>query len=151
MKKYREFAQEVEQEVERINAQFRQKSWKPLLLLKRHHHQEEIQVFYKLANLCLVTSLHDGMNVVAKEFIAARDDEKGVLILSQYTGASRELKDALIVNPYNGEQTAEAIKTALEMKLSEQQKRIRLMREVIKNHNVYRWSAELLRTLISLG
>lgn len=151
VKKYREFAEEVEKEVDRINSLFKLNSWKPIILLERHHSHEEIQIFYKLTNLCMVTSLHDGMNLVAKEFLAARDDEKGVLILSQYTGASKELKAALIVNPYNGEQTAEAIKTALEMKVTEQKERMQNMRETIKNHNVYRWSAELLRTLLNLG
>ena len=104
-----------------------------------------------MTNVCLVTSLHDGMNLVAKEFVAARDDKKGVLILSQYTGASRELKDAIIVNPYNGEQTAQAIKTALDMEPGEQKKRMGAMREVVKNFNVYRWSAELLKTITELN
>ncbi|MBI2315004.1 trehalose-6-phosphate synthase [Candidatus Daviesbacteria bacterium] len=151
VKKYHDFAQEVEKEVERINSAFKIKNWKPIVLLQRHHNQEEIQKFYKSVDFCLVTSLHDGMNLVAKEFVAARDDEKGVLILSQFTGASRELKDALIVNPYNGEQTAESIKQALEMKPTEQTKRMRNMREVVKNNNVFRWSAELLKTMIDLG
>ena len=91
------------------------------------------------------------MNLVAKEYVASRNDEKGVLILSQYTGASRELKDALIVNPYNGDQTAEAIREALEMSDKDQAKRMRSMRETVKNNNVYRWSAELLRTIVSIG
>ena len=91
------------------------------------------------------------MNLVAKEFVAARNDEKGVLILSQFTGASRDLKSALIINPYNGEQSADAIKEALEMPLREQTKRIHDMRENVKNYNVYRWSAELLKTMVSLG
>ncbi len=90
------------------------------------------------------------MNLVAKEFVAARSDNKGVLILSQFTGASRELKDALIVNPYNGEQTAEAIKLALELSPSEQTKKMKRMREVVKNYNIYRWSAELLKTIINI-
>ena len=151
IKKYREFAQEVEKEVERINALFNAKGWKPIVLIERHHNHEEINQFYKLADFCLVTSLHDGMNLVAKEFVASRSDEKGVLILSQFTGASRELKDALIVNPYNGEQTAEAIHTALEMPPSEQTKRMKKLRETVKNHNVYRWSAEFLKTMVNLG
>ncbi len=82
------------------------------------------------------------MNLVAKEFVSARDDKKGVLILSQFTGAARELHDALIINPYDGEQTAEAIHTALHMKK---------MREIIKSYNIYRWSAELLKTMVDLG
>ena len=151
VKKYRDFAVEVEKEVERINSQFKIKNWKPIVLLAKHHSHTEIQKFYRVADFCLVTSLHDGMNLVAKEYVASRFDEKGVLILSQYTGASRELEDALIVNPYNGKQTADAIKEALEMKPYEQTKRMRDMRETIKNYNVYRWSAELLKTIVNLG
>lgn len=150
IKKYREFAQEVEKEVERINALFKAKNWKPIILIERHHSHEEINQFYKIADFCLVTSLHDGMNLVAKEFVAARNDEKGVLILSQFTGASRELKDALIINPYNGEQTSEAIHTALKMTLSEQTKHMKKLREVVRSHNVYRWSAEFLKTMVNL-
>ncbi|MBI2330557.1 trehalose-6-phosphate synthase [Candidatus Daviesbacteria bacterium] len=151
VKKYKEFAEEVRKEAERVNSSFKENGWKPIVLLERHHSHEEVQTIYKLADLCLVTSLHDGMNLVAKEYVAARDDEKGVLILSQYTGASRELKDAIIVNPYNAEQTANAIREALEMTPKEQTKRIRDMREIIKNNNVYRWSAQLLKTMAGLG
>lgn len=151
IKKMVDFAQAVEKEVERINSLFKKGRWKPIIFLKKLHTHEEVKKFYRIANFCLITSLHDGMNLVAKEYVAARDDEKGVLILSQYTGASRELRDALIVNPYNGEQTADAIYEALEMKGAEQTKRMRNMREILKNHNVYRWSAELLRTIVNLG
>lgn len=151
VKKYRDFAVDVEKEVERINNLFKAKGWKPIVLLAKYHNHTQIQSFYKSTDFCLVTSLHDGMNLVAKEYVASRSDEKGVLILSQYTGASRELRDALIVNPYNGEQTADAIKEALEMTPKEQTKRMRDMREVIKNYNVYRWSAELLKTIVNLG
>lgn len=150
IKQYQKFSEDVEKEVERVNNLFRKNGWKPVIYLKKHHNREEIYKFYKLANVCLVTSLHDGMNLVAKEFVAARSDNKGVLILSQFTGASRELKDALIVNPYNGEQTAEAIKTALELSHSEQTKRMKRMREIVKIYNIYRWSAELLKTVINL-
>ena len=134
IKEYQKFTEAVEKEVERINNLFRKNGWKPILFFKRHHTREEIDRLYKLANVCLVTSLHDGMNLVAKEFVAARNDNKGVLILSQFTGAARELKDALIINPYNGEQTAEAIKIALELSPLEQTKRMRQMREVVKNY-----------------
>lgn len=149
--KMKEFAESVEKEVGRINALFKKGHWKPIMLLKKLYSHQEVKKFYRVTNFCLVTSLHDGMNLVAKEYAAARDDEKGVLILSQYTGASRELKDALIVNPYNGEQTADAIKEALEMPEKEQVKRMRDMRQILKNHNVYRWSAELLKTMVGLG
>lgn len=151
IKKYQDFAIEVEKEVERVNSRFKVNSWKPIVYLKRHHSREEVQKFFRLANFCLVTSLHDGMNLVAKEYVASRYDEKGVLILSQFTGASRELKKAIIVNPYNGEETANAIKMALEMRTVEQTKRMHHMREVIKNYNVYRWSAEILKSIVNLG
>lgn len=105
-----------------------------IVLLEKHHDHTQIQKYYRSADFCLVTSLHDGMNLVAKEFVA-----------------SRELKDALIINPYNGEQTAEAIREALEMLPKEQTKRMRNMREVVKNYNVYRWSADLLKTIVGLG
>lgn len=151
IKKMAEFTEAVEKEVDRVNSLFKKGHWKPIILLKKLYSHEEVQKFYRIANVCTVTSLHDGMNLVAKEYIASRYDEKGVLILSQYTGASRELKEALIVNPYDGEKTAEAIKEALEMKDGEQIKRMRTMRETITNYNVYRWSADFLKALINSG
>ena len=101
--------------------------------------------------MCMVTSLHDGMNLVAKEYIAARSDENGVLILSKFAGAVRDLKGALVVNPYSAEETSEAINVALNMPPSEQQKRIKKMRESIKNYNIYRWSAEFIRAVTNLS
>ncbi len=148
---YQEFAKKVEEEVERINNMFKKNDWKPIMFLQKHHSHSEIYPLYRAANFCLVTSLHDGMNLVAKEFVAARDDESGVLILSQFAGASKELRDAIIVNPYNGEQTAEAIYTALHMKKAEQTKRMRRMRNIIRTNNIYRWSAELLKAMVDLG
>ncbi|MGI8420304.1 MAG: alpha,alpha-trehalose-phosphate synthase (UDP-forming) [Candidatus Levyibacteriota bacterium] len=148
---YKNFAKKVESEVNRINNKFKKNDWRPILFLQKHHSHDDIYPLYRAANICLVTSLHDGMNLVAKEFVAARDDEKGVLILSQFAGASRELRDALIINPYNGEQTAEAIHTALTMRKSEQTKRMRRMRDILKSYNIYRWSAELLKTMLELG
>ncbi len=148
--RYKEFEKEVEEEVGRINKKYQTKGYRPILFLKRHHSHKEINALYRRANVCLVTSLHDGMNLVAKEYIASREDEQGVLVLSQFAGASRELKDALIVNPYNIEQVADSIKEALEMLHSEQTRRMRKMRAIVENYNVYRWSAELLRTLINL-
>lgn len=149
--RYQEFDRAVEKEVARINNVLGANGWKPIVLLKRHHSHVEINQLYRKANVCMVTSLHDGMNLVAKEFIAARDDEMGVLILSQFTGAARELKDALIVNPYNGEQTADSINQALTMMKSEQIRRMKRMRESIKSYNIYRWSADLLKTMVMLG
>jgi alpha,alpha-trehalose-phosphate synthase [UDP-forming] len=151
VEKYREFAAQVKNEVERINSELGNQTWKPIVLLYEQHSHEEINILFQQSNFCLVTSLHDGMNLVAKEFIAARRDAKGVLILSQFAGASKELKDALIINPYDGEQTAEAIHKALTMSLAEQNQRMAKMREVVKNYNIFRWSAEFLKTLVSLS
>lgn len=151
IKKYKDFENEVIIESERINRKFKSKDWEPIVLLKKRYNHVDLEQFYLLANICLVTSLHDGMNLVAKEFIAARSDEKGVLILSKFTGSSRELKEAFIVNPYNIEQVGEAIKSGLEMTMSEQIRRMRKMRNVVENYNIYRWSAELLKSMIDLG
>jgi len=147
IKEYHDLIAMVEAEVDRINWRFKTKEWQPIVFLKKHHSHEEIKPFYETADLCLVTSLHDGMNLVAKEYISARDDESGVLILSQFTGASRELRDALIVNPYDIEEMAEAIRTALEMDLAEQKARMRSMRQTLKNRNIYYWAADLITAL----
>jgi alpha,alpha-trehalose-phosphate synthase [UDP-forming] len=149
--RYQEFAQEVRDEVERINRLFKTNTWKPIVLLERHFDHKEINRFYRMAQVCLVTSLHDGMNLVAKEFVAARHDILGVLVLSSYTGASRELTEALIVNPYDGEETAQAIKKAFTMSTKEQRKRMDKMRQSVRDANVYRWSATFIKTLVSLG
>ena len=120
---------------------------RPIVFLKRQHSHEEITPYYQAADLCLVTSLHDGMNLVAKEFLAARHDESGVLILSQFTGAARELRDALLVNPYDIDQTADAIRAALEMAPEDKQLRVHRMRQLIKDRNIYRWAGDLITEL----
>jgi trehalose 6-phosphate synthase len=146
--KYQEFMVEVEREVERINARFKsRKNWRPILFLKKHHSQRDILPFYRAADVCMVTSLHDGMNLVAKEFVTARNDESGVLILSQFTGASRELKDALIINPYDIAQSAAAIRRALDMPADEKRERMRRMRAYIKERNIFRWAADIVGEL----
>jgi alpha,alpha-trehalose-phosphate synthase [UDP-forming] len=147
IKRYHELLAEVEAEAERINWRFQSGKWKPIVLLKRHHSHERIAQFYRAADFCLVTSLHDGMNLVAKEFVAARDDEQGVLLLSAFTGASRELRDALIVNPYDIEQMADAILRALEMEPGEKKARMQRMRRTVEENNVYRWAASLIGEL----
>ena len=113
--RYQDLMQEVIEEAERINRRFQNGNWKPIVLLTRQHSHAEILPYYRTADVCLVTSLHDGMNLVAKEFVAARHDDQGVLILSRFAGASHELADALIVNPYDTEELAHAIHRALEM------------------------------------
>jgi trehalose 6-phosphate synthase len=150
IKRYVDLIAEIEKEVERINLRFATKRWKPIVLFKRHHNHDEIEPLYKAADVCLITSLHDGMNLVAKEFVAARDDDDGVLILSQFTGACHELRDALVVNPYNTEELAEAIRIALEMPAVERYRRMERMRKVVTDRNVYRWAAELLSELVEI-
>jgi trehalose 6-phosphate synthase len=141
---YQSFEARVRSIVQRINQRFSNGSYAPIILKVEHHEQEELQLFYRAADVCMVTSLHDGMNLVAKEFIAARSDERGVLILSQFTGAARELHEALILNPYNIEQGAEALLRALTMPEVEQRERMRSMRSVVKDFNVYRWAGHML-------
>ena len=147
IKEYHDLIASVEMEADRINWRFKNKEWQPIVFLKKHHSHAEIKPFYETADLCLVTSLHDGMNLVAKEYVSAREDETGVLILSQFTGASRELRDALIVNPYSIEEMAEAIRTALEMDPAEQKARMRGMRETLRNRNIYYWAGDLIAAL----
>jgi alpha,alpha-trehalose-phosphate synthase [UDP-forming] len=147
IKRYHDLLAEVEAEADRINWRFQSGKWKPIVFLKRQHSHKEIEPFYRAADLCLVTSLHDGMNLVAKEYLAARHDERGVLILSQFTGAARELRDALLVNPYDIDQTAEAIRAALEMEPEDKQMRVARMRKDIKDHNIYRWASDLITEL----
>src|SRR3989338_5097656 len=147
IQKYHDFIAEVEKTVDEINWKLQTKEWKPILFLKAHHSHEEILPFYKAADLCLVTSLHDGMNLVAKEFIATRGDEDGVLILSQFTGASRELKEALIVNPYDIEEVAESIRLALMMDSVERSRRMKQMRAIVQDRNIYRWAANIITAI----
>lgn len=147
IKRYHDLQAEVEAEVDRINWRFQSDHWRPILFLNRQHSHQEIELYYRAADVCLVTSLHDGMNLVSKEFVAARHDELGVLILSCFTGAARELQDALQVNPYDIEQTAEAIRVALEMPPEEKRVRMQRMRKVVREHNVYRWAAGLIGEL----
>ncbi len=143
IKRYSDLGTELEAEVEQINQRFQTKNWKPILFLKEHHSREEIDLFYRAADFCLITSLHDGMNLVGKEFVGSRSDEQGVLILSRFAGASRELRDALLVNPYDIDEVAEAIRQAVEMKPEEQKERMARMRVVLEDHNVYRWAADI--------
>ena len=145
--RYHDLVSEIDAEVERINWRFRTKTWSPILFLKQHHTHREILRWYRAAEVCLVTSLHDGMNLVAKEYVSARQDGLGALILSVFTGASREMTDALIVNPYDTEQLADAIRYALAMPPDEQRRRMLMLREQIRSYNVYRWAAALVDDL----
>jgi trehalose 6-phosphate synthase len=150
IKRYRELTTEVEEMADSINWRFQNKSWKPVVFLKAHHGHEQINRFYKSADVCMVTSLHDGMNLVAKEFVASRDDDDGVLILSRFTGACRELRDAVIVNPYDIEEMADAIHLSLTMDSQEKEERMSRLRSTVKEHNIYRWAGNLVSSLSRL-
>jgi trehalose 6-phosphate synthase len=150
LKSYSDIINAVDAEVNRINWKFKTKNWQPILFLKKHHSHEEIIPFYRSADFCMVTSLHDGMNLVAKEFIASRDHNDGTLILSQFAGASQELHGAMIINPYDIEGSADAIKNALELSLEQQQQKMKQMRRMVMSHNVYAWASGILRTMASI-
>jgi alpha,alpha-trehalose-phosphate synthase [UDP-forming] len=147
---YIELRRQVEETAERINLRYQTEHWKPIVLIERQCSHEEIDRWYRATDLCLVTSLHDGMNLVAKEFLAARDDEDGVLVLSKFTGAAIELRDALLVNPYDTNGVAEAIHQGLEMNRGERRMRMQRMRRHVMEHNVYRWAANILGDLREL-
>jgi trehalose 6-phosphate synthase/phosphatase len=141
---YMRLQEETRAAAARINERFKRAGWAPIILLDRHHEPKEVFEYMRACDFCLVNSLHDGMNLVAKEFVAAREDERGVLILSAFAGASRELVEALIVNPYDIAGTADAIRQAWKMSEEEQRERLRLMRRTVKENNVYRWAGHLL-------
>ena len=128
----------------RINEKVGHDGWRPIVLARRHHEPPDVFRMYRAADLCVVSSLHDGMNLVAKEFVAARDDLRGVLVLSRFTGASRELSEALIVNPYDIDSSAAALAAGLEMPIEEQEERMRSMRALVSELNVYRWAGKML-------
>ena len=141
---YAALQSELRAEADRINARFASFGPAPVVLLDSHHDRPAITTLFRAADLCLVTSLHDGMNLVCKEFVATRDDEQGVLVLSQFAGATDELAQALIVNPYHLGQVAEAIHAGLTMPAHEQRQRMRSLRATVRHNNIYRWAARML-------
>ncbi|HYD60178.1 MAG TPA: trehalose-6-phosphate synthase [Noviherbaspirillum sp.] len=144
LEEYQSFEARVRALVQRINSRFGNGNYQPIILKAEHHDAEQVTRYFRAAEVCMVTSLHDGMNLVAKEYIAARDDERGVLLLSQFTGAARELHEALVVNPYHIEQSAEALYRAVTMPEIEQRDRMRSMRSLVKDFNIYRWAGRML-------
>lgn len=151
VEKYRAYAQQVTAEAERINARFGTADWKPIVLLHENLSRQELIPLYQLAKVCMITSLHDGMNLVAKEYVAARTDENGVLILSHFTGAARDMRGALVVNPYSAEESSAALYQALTMSPAEQHRRMKTLRSGVADYNVYRWAAELIKALMRIG
>jgi trehalose 6-phosphate synthase len=142
--RYQQLADAVEHVAARVNERFGTPGYRPIILVRKHHEQHDVFRYYRAADLCYVSSLHDGMNLVAKEFVAARDDERGVLVLSHFTGAARELPEALIVNPYDLEEASAALRAALMMSEAEQRSRMRAMRSLISELNIYRWAGRML-------
>lgn len=151
IKKYRELNSEIDDMVEELNWKYQSGTWKPIVYIREHLSPATLLAFNKLAHFCVVSSLHDGMNLVAKEFVSSRTDEDGVLILSCFTGAARELTEALPINPYATDNFAEAIKRAIEMPKEQRQARMKKLRQVVEENNVYRWAGNIISELANLG
>jgi trehalose-6-phosphate synthase len=149
--RYRQLRAEVRETVRRINAELEDAAWRPIVYLEGHRDRSELVACYQAADFCLVSSLHDGMNLVAKEFVASRKDDDGVLILSRFAGAAQELADALLIDPYDPEDTAGAVREALKMTAEERRQRMRRMRAHVRRHNAHRWAARLLAALTRSG
>jgi trehalose 6-phosphate synthase len=150
IKRYHDLMGEIDELIEKKNWKYSDGNWQPIIYLKRHFSPEEIAPYYELADICIVSSLHDGMNLVAKEYVAAKNSLNGVLILSEFTGAARELPEAVLVNPYSIEEFADSIKFAIEMPREERNRRMDKMRDTIKENNIYRWAASIIAELTAL-
>jgi trehalose 6-phosphate synthase len=147
IRRYRDLISELESLADEINWKYQTDDWKPVRFLVDHHDASTVHAFMRLASICVVSSLHDGMNLVAKEYAMAKPDGNGVLILSEFAGAARELPDALIINPYDTEQFSDALRYAAEMDLQERADRMQRMRQSVDEHNVYWWAASFLTEL----
>jgi trehalose 6-phosphate synthase len=148
---YRRLNDELDQLAADINWRHEQNGWRPITFFNEHHGPEQVFVLNRMAAACVVSSLHDGMNLVAKEFVAARDDCRGVLVLSRFTGAAAELPDALLINPFAIDEFAEALNRALTMPADEQETRMRRLRQQVTDNNVYRWAGLLLSDMLKLA
>ncbi|MEO5881005.1 MAG: trehalose-6-phosphate synthase [Caldimonas sp.] len=144
LEEYRQFQDRIANLTRRINERFGRPGYQPVHLLAEHHEHDQVNELFRAADVCVVTSLHDGMNLVCKEFVAARDDELGVLVLSRFAGAAREMTEALIVNPYHVEETADALHTAATMPVAEQRERMASLRMTVRADNVFRWAGHML-------
>jgi trehalose 6-phosphate synthase len=150
IEQYAALDDKLDQQVAELNDKWRDGNWQPVLFRRFHHGQVSMMALHRIADFCIVSSLHDGMNLVAKEFVASRTDEQGVLMLSNFAGASRELTDALQINPYAVDDMADSIYSALTMPPEEQEKRMRRLRESVAENNVYRWAGKLITTLLKI-
>jgi trehalose 6-phosphate synthase len=144
LSQYKQLNDYINALVEEVNFKYSTTGWKPVTFVRRHLKFSELLAFYRLANVCIVSSLHDGMNLVAKEFICSRVDEKGILVLSKFTGASRELKDAILVNPYYSEEVANALFKALSMDEEEERKTMKKLRQVVHRNNIWKWIGKII-------
>jgi len=150
IKKYEELNIEIDRLIYDINNKHQTDGWRPIIYVKEHKSPVTLLAFNRLARFCIVSSLHDGMNLVAKEFISSRADGEGVLILSRFTGAARELEDALLVNPYAVADIAETIKAAIEMPEGQRRKRMTKLRDKVRENNVYRWAADIISAMVDI-
>lgn len=150
IKRYHELISEIDELVEKTNWKYSNGDWKPIVYLKRHFSPEEIKPYYSIADFCIVSSLHDGMNLVAKEYVISKTDSSGALILSKFTGAARELTDAVLINPYSIEEFADAIKLTIEMPRLEKIKRMENMRRVVSENNIYKWAGDIVAELAAI-
>lgn len=150
IKRYHDLMGELDELAEKINWKHMDEEWKPIIYLKRHFSPEEIKPFYRIADICIVSSLHDGMNLVAKEYISTKNDLNGSLILSCFTGASKELTDAIQINPYSIEEFANSIKLAADMPEPEKKRRMGNMRKIVTNNNIYRWAGNIITELTTI-
>lgn len=144
---YKNLKTEIDELVGGINAKYRTLNWSPIIYLYRSFPFQSLSAFYKMSDVALITPLRDGMNLVCKEYIASKPDKSGTLILSEMAGAAKELTEALIINPYNIRETAEAIKDALSLPLYEQQRRMEEMQNLVKRYDVGKWTKVFLKKL----
>lgn len=148
---YQQVVQKIESRSEEINAKYGREGWNPVIFRKGQHDFDTLIPFYKLADVCIVSSLHDGMNLVAKEFVAASSNDRGVLVLSRFTGAARELEQALLVNPFDLENLTAALHQALQMPADEQKQRLGRMRQTVSEQNIFQWAQWLFQDVIKLA
>ena len=148
--RYKALNEEIVRLVSELNRRYGSPDWVPVVLLRQHLSLARVLAWYRLAEICVVSSLHDGMNLVAKEFVAAKNDRDGVLVLSRFTGAARELDQAFLINPYDTETFADTLASALDMKNEERTARMQGLRDTVESNNIYRWAGKILTTLASL-
>jgi trehalose-6-phosphate synthase len=151
VEEYRRLNEELDARVQAVNEKYGTPDWRPVLFLREHLPLSELLAWYRIARFVIVSSLHDGMNLVAKEFVASRVDGEGVLLLSRFTGAARQFHhDAVLINPFAPDDLADAIQRALTMEPAEVRRRMTRLREHVRENNVYKWAADIIRKLSKL-